>query len=133
MSSKFATARAALYTAVDAVSNVRGYRYEVDKPEASGAVVGAVVRFPETSERMDQRGGWRYIIPVLVFAQRSVDRTADAALEAACDAIVDGLESDANGNGTIDYAVFIGANGYDLVEVAGIAYLGVVLRFEVVA
>lgn len=129
MSSKIATARQALFTNIDAVSGVRGYRYEIDKPEP----LGAVVRFPTSVERLDQRGGWRYQIPVLVFVQRSSDRTADATLEAKVDAIIDAVEGDPNLDGNIDYAVFIGAEGYNLVEIAGASYLGVILNFEVVA
>lgn len=129
MASKIATARAALFGAIDAVSGVRGYRYEVDKPEP----LGAIVQFPTSVERFDQPGKWVLTIPVLVFAQRSSDRTADATLEAKVDAIIDAIEGDPNLDGTIDYAVFVGADGYNLLQIGEVSYLAVTLRFEVVA
>jgi len=129
MASKVAAARAALYTAIDTVSGVRVYRYEIDKPEP----LGAMVRFPSSVERADQRGGWRMEIPVVVFAQRSTDRVADSTLEAKVDAIIDAIEADPNSDGTIDYAVFVGADGYNLMDIGGADYLAVTLRFEVVA
>ncbi len=128
--SKIATARSSIQAGLQAVSGLLVYRQAIDKPEAPGAVVN----FPRLVERDTQmRSGWRYEIPVLLFAQRADDITADVALEAIVDSVINAFEADPNCDGNIDSAAAIEVSGYKVVTIAGVDFLGVEVVFEVFA
>ncbi len=128
--SKIATSRTSIQTRLQAVSGLFVYRQAIDKPEAPGAVVN----FPRLVERDTQmKLGWRYEVPVLLFAQRADDITADVALEGYVDSVVNAFEAQPSCDGNIDSAAVIEVSGYKVVTIAGIDFLGVEVVLEVYA